>query len=113
MSPLGTATDAAVDEDDVRVCYELHRLGVETAAARGPLLAADGFATLLIGSLGEPQLCVPAVLVRAEWSDPPPRRRRQRDPDARRPHRHRNPEREPRPHPAHRAPQAAGDDPAP
>ena len=111
--PLGTATDAAVDEDDVRVCYELHRLGVETAAPHGPLLAADGFATLLIGALGEPQLCVPAALVRAEWSDPPPRRRRQRDPDARRPHRHRNPEREPRPHPARRAPQAASDDPAP
>ena len=111
--PLGAAADVAADEDDVRVCYELHRLGVETAAPHGPLLAADGFATLLIGALGEPQLCVPAALVRAEWSDPPPRRRRQRDPDARRPHRHRNPEREPRPHPAHRAPQAASDDPAP
>lgn len=107
--PLDAAADAT-DEADVRVCYELQRLGVETATTQGPLLATDAFATLLVGALGEPQLCVPAVLVRAEWSDPPPRRRRQRDPDARRPHRRRNPDHEPRPHPGRRAPRAVDDE---
>ena len=95
--------------DDASVCYELRRLGVEAAATRAPLLAVNSFESLLVGALGERQLCVPALLVRAEWDDPEPRRRQRRDPEARKPHRPRHPERAPRPHREQRPPRAAED----